>query len=299
MEVHHLRVFVSVFKNRSFTAASRELHLSQPTVSEHVRVLEEELGTRLFDRAGRRVIPTREAEHIYSLAAEILQKMNDLGQALGRFKGEIKGMLKIGASTIPGTYLIPPLAAGFKARYPETSFEVVVEDSRTIAEMVAGHELLLGVIGTRIERGGLTYVPFMEDELVLVARPGLLGKGTLSPSRLGEIPFLIREEGSGTRKTAEARLLEKGVNPGDLNVAAVLGSTASVKEAVRAGLGASIISRLAVKEDIEAGTIEEIRIRGISMKRTLYIITHKRRTLPRHYAAFLDYLRNPGAPSAA
>jgi DNA-binding transcriptional LysR family regulator len=298
MEAHHLRVFVSVFKNRSFTAASRELHLSQPTVSEHVRVLEEELGTRLFDRAGRRVIPTREADHIYSLAIDILQRMDDLRQALGRFKGEIKGTLKIGASTIPGTYLIPPLAAGFKARYPETSFQVVVNDSRTIAEMVAGHELLLGVIGTRIERGGLQYAPFMDDELVLAARPGLLGKRSVTPARLGEIPFLIREEGSGTRKTAEARLREKGVDPADLDVVAVLGSTASVKEAVRAGLGASIISRLAVKEEIEAGTIQEIRIRGISMKRTLYIITHRRRTLPRHYAAFLDYLRD-SAPSAA
>jgi DNA-binding transcriptional LysR family regulator len=89
----------------------------------------------------------------------------------------------------------------------------------------------------------------------------------------------------------EKYLAERGIHPGDMQVAAVLGSTASVREAIKAGLGASVISRLAVKEELESGVLEEIRIKGLEMKRSFEIITHKRRTLPRHYRAFLEYLR--------
>jgi len=291
MDVHHLRVFLSVFRNRSFSKASRDLHITQPTVSEHIRGLEEELGIRLFDRTGRRIIPTREAGLLYPAASEIVEKLEGIKDAVRELKGEVKGELMIGASTIPGTYLLPPMAAVFRARHPGTSFHLVEADSREIARMVAGHDLLLGVIGTKADVRDLEFTPLDEDELVLVAPPGLVGKKAITPRELAGVPLLLREEGSGTRRTAEARLLEKGVATGDLNVVAVLGSTASVKEAARAGLGATILSRLAVRDELQSGALVEVALKGVSMKRSFYAVKHRKRTLPAHYRAFLDFLK--------
>lgn len=293
MDIHHLKVFLSVFKNRSFSKASEELHLSQPTISSHIKAMEDELDCRLFDRAGRSVIPTKEAEMLYAYASEIVERLEGIRTALGLLKERVEGKLTIGASTIPGTYIIPPMIAEFKKKYPAISFHVVIEDSRKITDMVLNHELLLGIVGAKMDKGKTEYLPFIEDELILVSSPGLLDRKKITLRELKGIPFLLREEGSGTRKMMERLLSEKGVGLSDLNVAAVLGSTDSVKEAVKAGLGASILSKIAVKGELKAGILKEIKVKVLNMKRSFYIITHKRRTLPKHYRAFLDYLKKP------
>lgn len=121
MDIHHLRVFASVFKNRSFSKASGELHLSQPTISDHIRALEEELSCRLFDRLTRTIIPTEEAESLYGHAVEIIEKADLLKDTVGHVR-EIAGEVIVGASTIPGTYLMPSIIAAFKKKYPESLF---------------------------------------------------------------------------------------------------------------------------------------------------------------------------------
>jgi DNA-binding transcriptional LysR family regulator len=291
VDIHHLKVFASVFKQRSFSRASEELGLTQPTVSEHIKGLEEELETVLFDRVARQVIPTLEAEMLYPRAAEIIERLKDINTDIVRLKGEVKGQLAIGASTIPGTYIIPSMAAGFKKMHAGISFQVVIEDSKKITEMVIGHELLLGVVGAKMDSGKVQYLPFVEDELVLVAPPGLIEKKTVAPFEIGGIPFLMREEGSGTRQTMLRYLSGEGMEVGDLDTVAVLGSTASVKEAIKSGLGASILSKYALREELGAGSLRAVDISGLRMKRSFYIITHKKRVLPNHYRAFLEYLK--------
>ncbi|MEK6692801.1 MAG: selenium metabolism-associated LysR family transcriptional regulator [Nitrospirota bacterium] len=291
MDIHHLKVFLSVFRNRGFSKASEELRLSQPTVSSHIKAIEEELDCMLFDRAGRSVIPTKEAELLYIYVSEMVEKFEGIKTAICRLKEEISGELTIGASTIPGTYIIPALASEFKRKHPNISFQVVIEDSRKITDMVSNHELLLGIVGAKMEHGKIEYQPFIEDELIFVSSPDLLNRNKISLKDITDIPFLLREEGSGTRKMMEKHLSEEGISLRDLNVAAVLGSTDSVKEAVKAGLGASILSKIAVKGEIKTGILEEIKIKSLNMKRSFYIITHKRRTLPKHYRAFFDYLK--------
>jgi DNA-binding transcriptional LysR family regulator len=291
IDIHHLRVFLSVFKNKSFSMASGQLYLTQPTISSHIKTIEEELDCKLFDRVGRAIIPTKEAELLYSYASEMVERFEDIKTAVGQIKEEIKGELKVGASTIPGTYIIPALASEFKKKYPDISFEVVIEDSKKITDMVLGHELMLGVVGARMEPGKIEYHPFVEDELILISSAGLLNKKIISLKELTDIPFLLREEGSGTRKMMERHLSEKGISLRDLNVVAILGSTDSVKEAVKSGLGASILSRVAVRGEFKTGVLKEIKIKGLRMKRSFYIITHKKRTSPKHYRLFLDYLK--------
>lgn len=292
MDIHHLRVFLSVFKNKSFSKASDELYLSQPTVSSHIKALEDELSVRLFDRLGRTIMPTKEAELLYSRGSEILQDIEDIKTSIGILKKEITGELVIGASTIPGTYIIPSVASEFKRRYPGVLFQVVIGDSKKITDMLLSHELLIGVVGAKMNLGKIEYLSFFKDELLVVSSPKLLDKKAVSLKEFTVVPFIIREEGSGTRKMMEVYLSEEGIGIKDLNVSAVLGSTESVKEAVKAGLGVSVLSRIAVKDELSSGALREVKIKGLgSMKRDFYIITHKRRTLPLHYLAFVDYLK--------
>ncbi|GAB4407736.1 MAG: selenium metabolism-associated LysR family transcriptional regulator [Thermodesulfovibrionales bacterium] len=291
MDIHHLKVFTSVFKNRSFSRASEELYLTQPTISDHIRALEEELKCKLFDRLGRSIIPTKEAEILYNHAAEIIEKMNNIKEVIGQFKKEITGELIIGASTIPGTYLLPSIVAEFQRRHPSISFQIIISDSRGIIEKVSGHELLIGIVGAKLTNNSLNYMPFMEDELILVSSPSLIKGSRISLKELLDYPMVLREEGSGTRRETERILENKGVSLDSIRIVGIFGSTDAVKQAVKAGLGVSILSRLSVKDELKHGVFREVKLTDIQMKRRFYIVTHKKRTLPLAYSIFSEHIK--------
>jgi len=290
MDIHHLTIFTSVYRNRSFSRASEELGLSQPTVTEHMKKLESELGRKLFDRTGRTIYPTREAEILYSRSIEVLDAMERLKEDMATAGGNIGGHLIIGASTIPGTYILPSLVSQFRKDHESVTFEIVIEDSRRIEEMVLTHDLMLGVVGSTVEDERLEQAPFMGDRLILACSGGVINKDSVSVNELAGIPFILREEGSGTRRHMESFLKSRGLDVRSLNVGATLGSTDAVKQALLAGLGASILSNLAVEAELKSGRLKEIKIRGAKITRSFYLITHKKRTLPGHYQAFYDYL---------
>lgn len=294
MDIHHLKIFISVFKNRSFSMASEHVYLSQPTISEHIKNLEQELDCKLFDRMGRTIIPTKEAEVLYPHAMQILEEMERLKEDISTVRGDVKGELIIGASTIPGTYILPVMASEFKRQNPEVSFQIKIEDSGKITDMVLNHELILGVVGAMMESEKLNYFPFVEDELILAASEGVINKDVIGIKEILKIPFVMREEGSGTRKIMENFLEKRGINARKLNIIAVLGSTDSVKQALKAGLGASILSRNAIQDELKTGLskLKEFTIRGLKMTRYFYLITHKKRTLSNPYNAFYDYLKD-------
>ena len=150
MDVHHLKIFVTVYKNKSFTRASEELNISQPTISEHIKNLEHSLGCRLFDRLGRSILPTAEAEVLFPRALQLLDDLEQIRDEITATGKGIKGNLFIGASTIPGTYILPRLAYSFKKEYPEVAFEILIEDSGKITNMVLQHDLLCGIVGAKM-----------------------------------------------------------------------------------------------------------------------------------------------------
>ncbi len=291
MDIHQLKVFASVFKNKSFSKASEELYLTQPTISDHIKTLEEELGCKLFDRLGRTIIPTKEAEVLYSHAMEIIEKANNIKDTIGQFKKEITGDLIIGASTIPGTYLMPLVIASFKKQHPSVSFQVVISDSKVIIEKISRHELLMGIVGAKLSNGQLNFIPFLEDELIVVSSPSLIKKDKVTLEELIKIPMVLREEGSGTRREAERILEGKGIALDSIKISGVFGSTDAVKQAVKGGMGISILSKLSVADELKFKTLKEIKVKDIQMKRKLYIVTHKKRTLPAVYNIFLEYLK--------
>ncbi len=243
---------------------------------------------------GRSIRPTRKAEILYPKALAIIDDLNQLEEELIAEDHNVSGELIIGASTIPGAYILPHLATLFKAEHPEISFEIRISDSEKIIDSVLNHDLLIGIVGTKIVSKKLTFLPFAEDELILAAAPERNIANKVSLQELLTLPFLLRESGSGTRKSMEDFWIRNDIEISQLNKIAVLGSNTAIKEAIKANLGVSILSRLSICDELEAGTLREIEVKGLIMKRMFYVITPLKRTLPNHYNVFLKRLMARG-----
>ena len=290
MDIHKFKVFASVFRHKNFSKASKELNLTQPTISSHIKILEEEFDLKLFERMGRTVIPTKQAEVLYEHVMEIIKSADILKKAVKAVSKDTRGRLVIGASTIPGVYLIPGIMSKLKEEYPSISFQVLISDSREIIESIAGHDLLLGIVGAKFDNDQIKYLPFVEDELIAVASPSLIKNNHMTLKDLVKLPMVLREEGSGTRRETEKLLESKGISLKDISITGIFGSTDAVKQAVKAGLGASILSKFSVADELKYKILEEIKLTDTKMKRRFYFVTHKKRTLPRLYDAFLERL---------
>lgn len=290
MDIHHLKVFASVYKHKSFSKAAEELYLSQPTVSDHIKALEEELNCKLFDRLSRRIIPTKEAGLLIGRAVEVIEKVEGIKELLGEFRKDLSGHLVIGASTIPGTYILPGLTVSFRRKNPSVLFEIVVSDSRAIIDKIAEHDLLIGIVGAKLEARQVHFEPFLDDELIAVASGAYEAKKSMGIRDIAKSPIVMREQGSGTRKEFEKILEREGLDPHQLNIVGIFGSTDAIKQAVKEGMGISIISRRSVKDELKCEMLREIKIKDADMKRQFYIITHRKRTLPHLYRTFVDYL---------
>lgn len=290
-EIRQLEIFVAIYTSGNFTKASEALAISQPAISAQIKNLERNLDAKLFDRLGRFIRPTEMAELLFPKALEIIKDVDGLGKLLNTESQQIAGKLIIGASSIPGAYTLPPIAAVFKEKYPDISFEIKIADSEDIINSVLSHDLLIGIVGTKTQAKNLQFLPFTEDELVLAAGAERGIGNNIDLQQLLKLPFLLRENGSGTRKS----LLEVGVKSGfeidQFNTVATLGSNAAIKEAIKANLGVSILSRISILDEIESGKIKEINVTGLTMQRIFYIVTQQQRTLPNNYSAFLKRLR--------
>jgi DNA-binding transcriptional LysR family regulator len=292
MDFHQLTIFAAVYRLRSFTGAAQELGISQPTISEHIKNLEGDLACRLFDRLGRTIMPTSQADLLFPRTQQLLDSLLALRDDLAGAATRIAGEIAFGSSTIPGAYLIPALAVEFKKKFPEVTFEVIIKDTATILEMIRAHEIFCGIVGTRQDSDKLEFLPFIRDELILVAGRQLGLAEEIGPQQLAGLPFLLRERGSGTRKCMEDHFRQAGLDLGSLRTVATFGSTAAVKEAARQGLGVTILSKLAVDRDLAGGTLRRIRLQGLVMTRNFYLVHQPQRTMPSHYQAFFQRLRN-------
>lgn len=290
METRHLQIFTSVYRTRSFTKAAEELFTSQPTISEHMKNLEDRLGCRLFDRLGRSISPTPEADLLYPKAVEILDEMHKLQTLLASASKTVSGELVIGASTIPGEYSLPQRAAEFNNRYPEVSFEILIKDSGRIIDDISAHKIYLGVVGVELPSANLDFRPFEGDELVLAAAADTKIPSKIDAADLLSHDFIIREQGSGTGKTVEQHLDRIGTDLAHLKIRATLGSSTAIKEAVKTGLGIAFISKTALSDELMHGTVKTIEVDGLSMRRSFFVVTPKKRTLPHHYRVFKDFL---------
>ena len=293
MDIHRLMVFCKVIDLQSFTRAAEAVSLSQPTVSEHIRALEESLGEKLVDRLGRETLPTPAGKVLYRYAREIIQLRDKAVQAIGKFKGNLSGSLHVGASTIPGTYILPRLVGNFKTSYPEIQITLKIGSSGEIVQKLLNGHVEFGMIGARWDEKRVSLEEVYSDELVLAVYKGhpWEGRESVELNELAGMPFVMRERSSGTRMVMAQALDAAGFAPSLLNVVAEMGSTEAIREAVKARIGISIISSYAVKEDVERNSLYVVPLKRICIRRPFFLAQRKNRELSPLCSAFLEHLR--------
>jgi DNA-binding transcriptional LysR family regulator len=292
MDLRQLEVFAGVYELRSFSRTAAVLRLTQSTVSEHVRLLEEELGTRLFDRLSRETVPTRAGELLYGYARQMLALRTEARQAVDQFLGQVTGTLLVGASTIPGEYVLPALIGRFRERHPRVAITLQISDTRGIVRAVLDGQVDAGVVGADPGTRGLEARVLMPDELVLVVPPGHRwnGRHEATLDELRAEPLIVRESGSGSRQALEAALETAGRSLGDMHVIAEMGSTSAIKQAVKAGVGVSIMSGRAAEDECRHGLLACVRLKDLSVTRHFYVVTHAGRSRSPLCRAFLEFL---------
>ena len=297
MDIRKLDALCKVIELRSFTKAAQAMQLSQPTVSDHIRILEEELGHKLVDRLGRDVEPTPVGRLLYGYATQMLRLQQESLQAIFQYGGQYIGNLVIGASTIPGTYILPGIIGDFRQQYPDITTTVQINGSRLVAKKILDGEYDLGLVGAVWNERGLVWQPLFTDNLVLVTHPGgaLASRHSLTVSDILSEPFVFREQGSGTRKSIAQILEGKGFKETDLNEVAQFGSNEAVKEAIKAGVGISMLSRRSITEELARGTLVALTLADVSGDRPFYLVTRKNKALQPAAAAFVEHLQTEAA----
>lgn len=293
MDLKRMEVFCKIVELKSFTRAGEALSLAQPTVSEHIRALETTLGQKLLDRFKGDVLPTPVGRVFYQYAKSIIQTRDEAFRAVDQFRSKLAGQLNLAASSIPGTYVLPKMIGSFKMAHPESQIVLQISDTTGAAEAVADGRAEAAIIGARWRHPKLDFHEIITDELLLITSPEhrwATQRGIIKPDELLEEPFVLREAGSGTRMLIKQVMEEHGLNIGRLNVVAELGSTEAVKQSVKDGMGVSVLSVLAVGEELRQGSLVAIEIRGIKFDRSLYLIQRKNRQPSPLCSAFISHL---------
>jgi DNA-binding transcriptional LysR family regulator len=294
VDFRHLESFCRVADLRSFSKAADDLFLTQPTVSGHILSLEQSLGLRLLDRTGREARLTKGGQIFYHYASKILASRREALNALSEFSEGINGDLSLGASTIPGEYLLPKLLGDFKKEHPRLNISLKIADSKEVAQYILQDKVELGMTGARLRHPSLHYDLFEQDEIIIVGRTAPRGhqKQRISFEEMLNEPWVVREEGSGTQMAVEKALKKKNRSLRHLNQTIEMGSTSSVKEAVKAGLGFAFISRRAVEQELGQGLLSSIQLEGIEpISRQIYIVLLQGKTFSPMGMKFLQYLK--------
>jgi DNA-binding transcriptional LysR family regulator len=296
MTLRQLESFLAVAREGSFSIAAQRLHLSQPTLTEHIQELEREVGTRLFARRWRQVVLSEAGRVLEPYVVTIMTTLKHATDAVTELDGLQHGSLMLGASTTPGIYVLPRIIGRFRATYPGIALSMQIANSRTIEERVRAAQLDVGVVGGHILGAREQCVAVgLDDELVLVVPPdhAWAKRGSIAVAQIAEQPLLMRETGSATRQLTERALQEAGVA---YEVAMELDHTEAIKQAVMAGLGVSLVSRHAVQREIAAGHLASIRVRGLPLRRHFHVIQPHRRQLSASAQAFVRLLEAEATP---
>ena len=256
-----MRLLVEIDRQGSLSAAAVAIGIGQSSVSEHLRLLELAAGQRLVERNGRGSRLTDAGRVLAGRAAQALAALGAGEEELDALAGLQTGTIHLGASTAPGVYLLPDTLGCFRTDYPNVRVQVEIAASGEIIERLIAGRIQLAIIGAAPAGDRVELEPFVDDEIVGVAQPGLLPvrHGVVAPAALADVMLLAREQGSSTQALADTELRAAGISPAGVWE---LGSSEAVKRAARVGLGFAFLSRYAVAEEIERGELERFRLAG-------------------------------------
>lgn len=289
MTLKQLEVFVAVAQALSFSKGAEKTCITQSTASQHIQGLEEELGIRLFDRGRGGALLTEAGKLFYGRACRILSECDESRSAVRRFLGMEDVILKVGASNIPGTCLIPVALGSFQSECPRVRLEVSQGDSRAIVQQLVAEDIELGFIGGRYDDDRVHFEEMGEDMIVCaVARDRVdIAPKSLSQIELCKVPLVVREQGSGTQKAVYEALAGTWINRETLRIVAVLGSSEAVKRALLEGAGYAFVSKMSIVEELANGSLTTVRIPGLKITRKFYAAYRSGRELSPAASAFL------------
>lgn len=284
VENFRLKVFRTVADEMSFRKAAEVLHLSQPAVSQQVRMLEEEARVRLFDRAGgdrpgNQIALTEAGQVLLRYATQAAETMMEAQRALAAINQPITGPLRLGASTTVAQYVLPRLLGTFLKQYPKVNLTLISGNTEFIATAVEEGRVALGIIEGPAMHRGLKTQRMMQDEMVLILSPqhpwAARSKGVtnrVAANELARVPLLLREQGSGSRRVVERALKKAGIPLRSLRVAMELDSTEAIISGVESGLGAGFVSHCALNKALRLGTVRTVTLDGLEIRRDFSFI---------------------------
>jgi LysR family transcriptional regulator, low CO2-responsive transcriptional regulator len=291
--LRQLRVFAAVARYRSFTRAARELHLTQPAVSQQIKLLEEQAGLPLLEHIGRTIQVTAAGEELLRYAAQITDLLREAGEALAAMRGLKRGVLKLGAVST-AKYFAPSLLSAFAPAYPEVTIRFVVGNREEVIKLLASNEIDLVIMGRPPRELETIAASFAKHPLVIIASPAhpLANKRRIQLPQLSTENFVIREEGSGTRAAMEHVFKERGVS---YRTSMEVSSNETIKQAVMAGMGLSFISKHTIMLELATGKLVTLNVAGLPVVRDWFVIHLRDKKLSPIAAAFRNFLLENGA----
>lgn len=295
MNLKQLEAFVCVAEERSFSAAAKKLYLTQPTVSAHINSLEKELGVRLFVRTTKDVELSREGEQLYDNARRMLQLEKNILRDFTQKDPKVSNKIIVGASTVPGQYILPKILSLFSRTYPGNRLELKESDSMEVVRMVQDGGVEVGFTGTSESDPTCVFEPFYSDRLVIITpnidRYRQYGETGFPMEQFYKERWIVREEGSGTRKEAERHLREMGVDLSRLEIVATISNQETIRKSVEADMGVSVISGAAVADYVERGSLLQFSLGEQDVYRKLYMVWSKNHKPHKAARLFIRFVR--------
>src|SRR5688572_17603129 len=291
--LRQMRVFAAVARSRSFTRAARELHLTQPAISQQIKLLETEIGLPLLEHVGRQIHLTAAGDELLRYAAEVTELLREAGESLAAMRGLKRGVLKLGTVST-AKYFAPTLLSAFAPAYPEVTIRFTVGNREEIIQQLASNETDLVIMGRPPRELVTVAEPFAKHPLVIIAAPNhpLAGKRRIPLQRLGSENFIIREEGSGTRAAMEHVFSKHGVT---IHASMEVSSNETIKQAVMAGMGISFISIHTVALELAVGKLVTLNVTGLPLIRDWFVIHLRDKRLSPIATAFRTFLLEHGS----
>ncbi|WP_346664218.1 selenium metabolism-associated LysR family transcriptional regulator [uncultured Merdimonas sp.] len=296
MNLKQLEAFVQVAEGGSFSRAAKELYLTQPTISAHIASLEKELNVRLFIRNTKEVSLSEDGKELYKYAKPMMDLAQKIEERFGSEEETGKHCITIAASTVPAQYLLPEILKRYNEKYPDEQLKILEMDSAKVVLRVIDHMVDVGLTGTALEKKHCRYVPFYKDQLVVIT-PNTEKYRKIreeSPKDISWIlqeSFIMREEGSGTRKEAEKQFARAGIDVTKLDVIASIENQETIKKSVSQGLGISVLSGLASRDEVAEGRILAFPIPGADKGRDINLVYNKNYQLSRSAERFIKIVK--------
>jgi DNA-binding transcriptional LysR family regulator len=287
MDIRDLEVFLAVAKYLNFTRAGEEIHLSQPSISVRIHQLEEELGVKLFEQAGKKVLLTEAGHLLVPYARRVVADLENIRQVMKEYQGLEQGSLRIGASTTPGMYLIPRIITQFKGVYPKIEISLSIENTRRVEEGIVKNEFDLGFVGGHLINEEVETIPWLIDEIVLVVPSShpLALQQQIKLIDLAKERMIFREPGSATRAVIENNFRTLNLQ---VKAAVELGNPEAVKQAVLSGLGIAFLSKFSIETELNAKVLVAVKVQELSISRELKMVYRKGKHLNRVTKAFME-----------